>query len=129
MLLNLPVYWLLVRQSQHLGLALASSIGIVVYMIVLFALLVRRTENKEAGALAGFFFKICCASVLAAAAAWKLVEWLEPRIGWQTAPRAFLVLVIASAAGLALTALGGKLLRVREIDAYMSRLLSGSRKL
>lgn len=129
MLLNLPVYWLLVRQSQHLGLALASSIGIVVYMIVLFALLVRRTENKEAGALAGFFLKICCASVLAATAAWKLVEWLEPRIGWQTAPRAFLVLVIASAAGLALTALGGKLLRVREIDAYMSRLLSGSQKL
>ena len=122
MLLNLPVYWLLVRQSQHLGLALASSLGIVVYMAVLFWLLARRTDNREAGSITTFFIKMSCSSALAAAATWKVVEWLEPRIGWQTAPRALLVLVIVSVAGFALTAVGAKLLRVREMEAYAAKL-------
>ena len=126
MLLNLPVYWLLVHKSQHLGLALASSIGVIVYMLVLFILLVRRTENKEAGELTSFFIKLCCASALAAFATLKLVEWLEPRVGWQTLPQAFLTLIIASTAGFALTAVAAKLLRVREIDAYFGKLLHGS---
>lgn len=122
MLLNLPVYWLLVRKSQHLGLALASSIGIVALMVLLFFMLARRTDNKEAGTITAFFIKIGFSSALAAVATWKLVEWLEPHIGWQTAPRALLVLVIASAAGFALTAVGAKLLRVREVDAYAAKL-------
>src|SRR6201987_6383462 len=33
---NLPVYWLLVRRAQHLGLAMASSVGITVYTVVIF---------------------------------------------------------------------------------------------
>jgi putative peptidoglycan lipid II flippase len=122
MLLNLPVYWLLVRQSQHLGLALASSFGIVVYMGVLFFLLVRRTDNREAGPITTFFFKMSCSSALGAVVTWKLVEWLEPRVGWQTAPRALLVLAIASVAGFALIAVAAKLLRVREMEVYAARL-------
>jgi putative peptidoglycan lipid II flippase len=126
MLLNLPVYWLLARRSQHLGLALASSIGIVVYTLVLFILLARRTGNQQAGELTAFFAKIGCSSTLAAFATWALVRWLELRVGWQTAPQAFATLVIASAAGFALTAVVAKLLRVREIDAYIGRLFRGS---
>ncbi len=126
MLLNLPVYWLLVRYSQHLGLALASSTGIVVYMAVLFVLLARRTQNREAGALVTFFVKMSGASALGALLAWKLVEWLEPRLGWHTAFKSLEVLVIASAVGLIVTAGGAWLLRVKELESYTARLFSRS---
>ena len=121
-LLNLPVYWLLVRQMQHLGLALASSIGVVAYTVVLFVLLNRRTQNPESAGLTIFFLKLCAASGLAAAASYKIVVWLEPRLGWQTTERAFLVLLIASAAGFLLTATLARILRVRELDSYLAKI-------
>jgi putative peptidoglycan lipid II flippase len=118
MLLSLPLYWWLVRFSQHLGLALASSIGIVIYMAVLFVLLIRRTQNKEGGNLVIFFLKVALASAAGAAAAFVTVHGLEPRVGWATVPRAFLTLLIASTAGFALTAAAARLLRVREMESY-----------
>ncbi len=121
-LLSLPLYWWLVRDLRHLGLALASSVGIIALMIALFALLVRRTANREAGQLVAFFFKVAAASALGAGAAFGLVHWLEPRLGWQTTGRAFLTLVIASTAGFLITAVAAWLLRVRELDAYVARL-------
>src|SRR5262249_18476508 len=48
MLLNLPLYAFLVRRYQYMGLAWASSAGIVFYMLVLFLLLNRRTHNHDA---------------------------------------------------------------------------------
>ncbi len=83
---NLPVYWLLVRRFQHLGLAIASSIGITVYTVVIFLLLARRTHNREEGALVAFFVKICAASALVAIwpgtpcpAPCPCWSWLPPR--------------------------------------------------
>ena len=124
MVLTLPVYWLLVRQSQHLGLAAASSIGIVAYMIVLFVLLSRRTHNKDAGHLVTFFTKVTTASALAGAASYAVVNWLEPRIGWHTALHALAVLIIASSVGILLTTILAKLLNIRELDPYLKRLRS-----
>jgi hypothetical protein len=95
-------------------------------MAILFAQLVRRTNNNEAGALVIFFLKMCAASAFAALLTWKLVGWLEPRFGWHTAPGAFGILVIASFTGFALTGGGAKLLRVRECDTYAARLLARS---
>jgi len=123
MLLNLPVYWWLVREGRHLGLALASSIGIVAYMVVLFALLVRRTGNPEAGHLAAFFLRVSASSAVAAVATYALVNWLEPRLGWYTLSSAFLTLVIASSVGFVLTAAVAKLMRVREFETYAARIL------
>jgi putative peptidoglycan lipid II flippase len=120
--LNLPVYWLLVHRLQHLGLALASSVGIAVYTVVLFVLLNRRTRNPDAGDLIVFFLKVSLASVVAALACFKLTQWLGTLIGWRTTRQAFLVLVVASAAGLLLTAILAKLLRVRELDSYLKKL-------
>jgi len=119
--LNLPVYWLLVHQMQHLGLALASSIGVVAYTLVLFVLLNRRTQNPESAGLTIFFLKLLVASSLAAAASYGIVTWLEPRLGWQSTGSAFLVLLIASAAGFLLTGILSKLLRVRELDSYLAK--------
>ena len=52
---NLPVYWLLVRRYQHLGLAMASSLGITVYTVILFFLLNRRTHNRAGRGLGPVF--------------------------------------------------------------------------
>jgi putative peptidoglycan lipid II flippase len=120
--LTLPLYWLLVHRMEHLGLALASSCGVIVYALILFFLLDRRLKNREAGGLVVFFLKVTLASALAAAAAYKLVGWLETRLAWQTTHGAFEVLVIASAAGFLLTFVFAKLLRVRELDSYLGKL-------
>jgi len=119
--LNLPVYWLLVHRMQHLGLALASSIGVMAYTVVLFVLLNRRTQNPESAGLTIFFLKLLAASSLAAAASYGIVVWLEPRLGWQTTGSAFLVLAVASAVGFLLTGILSKLLRVRELDSYLAK--------
>src|SRR3989454_6566624 len=120
--LNLPVYWLLVRRAQHLGLAMASSLGIIVYTIVLFVLLNGRTANREAGSLLVFFAKIAAASALGGLACFELLTWLETRIAWRTTHGAFAALVVASLAGLMVTAALAKLLRVRELDTYLKKL-------
>ena len=125
--LNLPVYWLLVRREQHLGLALASSLGIIVYTVVLFLLLNRRIANREVGSLLLFFGKVVAASALGALGCFKVVAWLEARLNWRTTHGAFLLLVVASLAGFLLTAALAKLLRLRELDAYLKRVAVWSR--
>jgi putative peptidoglycan lipid II flippase len=117
--LNLPVYWLLVKRFQHLGLALASSIGIVAYTVALFVLLNRRIAYRESVSLAGFFLKVGGTSVLSALTCYELTRWLGARVGWQTTPRAFLVLVMVSACGLVLIGILAKLLRIREVDTLL----------
>jgi putative peptidoglycan lipid II flippase len=119
---NLPVYWLLVHHAQHLGLAMASSIGITVYTVVIFLLLGRRTHNLEEGALVRFFLKICVASALVAAVCYKLRQVLEPHLAWHTLPGAFSLLVAVTAAGILLLVIVSKLLGIRELDEQLARL-------
>jgi len=121
-LISLPLYWLLVRQGRHLGLALASSLGIVAYMAVLFAFLNRRLPNPETSGLLIFLLKVTAASALAALACFKLVQWLGSLIGWQTIGSALVVLAVASGVGLLLVVAFTRLLRVRELDIYLRKL-------
>jgi putative peptidoglycan lipid II flippase len=100
---NLPMYWLLVRRYQHLGLAMASSLGITVYTVALFFLLNRRVKNPQAGA----------------------ISLLHRFTG------AFLLLTIVTVAGTLLLIVLGKLLRIRELDELIARLwllASGNRQ-
>jgi putative peptidoglycan lipid II flippase len=122
--LSLPVYWWLVRHVQHLGLALASSLGIIAYTVILFLLWNRRIGNPEARGLLIFSLKIALASTLAGVACFKLNNWLGSLLGWQTTHQALLVLVIVSSVGLALMALLAKLLRVQEFEEYLQRLVA-----
>jgi putative peptidoglycan lipid II flippase len=122
--LSLPVYWWLVRHFQHLGLAWASSLGIVTYTVILFLLWNRRLRNPEARALLIFLLKICVASALAGVACFKLTNWLGARLGWQTTHQALLVLAIVSSVGLVLIAVLAKLLRVKEFEDYLQRLVA-----
>jgi len=117
--LNLPVYWLLVKPLKFRGLALASSIGISAYAIVLFVSLYRSTANKAALEMVGFFLRIAAASAVGAGGAYEVVRWLEARTDWQTTLGAFIVLIVATPVGLVLTGLAAKLLRIREMDDYL----------
>jgi putative peptidoglycan lipid II flippase len=120
--LSLPLYWLLVHRYQHLGLALASSCGIIAYTLLLFLLLNHRTRNPEAGAMVWFFLKITAASIIAALMCFDLTQRLHSRIGWQTTLHALAVLCIVTLVGSTVTGLLAKLFRVRELDAYLAKL-------
>jgi putative peptidoglycan lipid II flippase len=122
-LLNLPLYWWLVKRSQHVGLALASSLGIIAYTIVLFVLLNRRTENHDETALAVFFVKVTAASLVAGYACYRMVGWLETRMRWQAPLGALALLAIASTIGIIVLGVSLKVLRVPELESYLQRAL------
>lgn len=119
---TLPVYWLLVHQAQHLGLAMASSIGITTYTVIIFVLLGKRTHNREEGALVLFFVKVCAASALVGAVCYKLRLVIAPHLAWHTLPGAFSLLVVVTAVGILLLVIIGKLLGIRELDRQLERL-------
>jgi putative peptidoglycan lipid II flippase len=121
MLLSLPLYAVLVHRWQYIGLALASSIAIIFYMLVLFLLLNRHTGNHEASRVMMFFAKISLASAVAGVVCFRLTLWLQQRVPWQTRPGALLLLVLVSTVGVTLTAGMAKLLGITELDAYFRR--------
>ncbi len=121
-LLSLPLYWLLVRKVQYLGLALASSTGIIAYTLLLFLLLNRRLRSPGSSGLLVFFLKLVLASAISAFACWKLAAWLETRLAWRTTLGAFEVLVTASSVGVVLTVVAAKLLRLRELDDWLKKI-------
>ena len=117
--LNIPIYWYFMKQWQHLGLALASSIGMLGYTVTIFAFLQHRTKNRQVASLLLFLLKVIIASALSAVLCLRLTTWLEARIDWHTAPAALLVLIVVSAVGFLLTALFATLLGVRELSDYV----------
>ncbi len=119
---DIPLYWWLAKRAQHLGLALASSIGITVLTIVLFVLLIRRTRSHNTGALLLFFTKVTLASTLAAGAVFEFARWLSQRVSWHRALGSFEILVVATFAGTLLILALLKLFRIRELDSLLSRL-------
>jgi putative peptidoglycan lipid II flippase len=120
--LNLPIYWIFAKRFQYGGLALASSIGITTYAVVLFFFLSRRALSREAGEVGWFFVKLAIGSALGAFACLKVVRWMESRVVWQTMHGAFFVLVPASAVGFVAIGILFKCMRVGELDALLRRL-------
>ena len=120
--LNLPMYWLLVRREQHLGLALASSLGITIYTVLLFFLLNRRVKNPEEGAISVVLpeglRRVGCRGFRLPA---RMMP--EPHLpNWHHLTGALLLLTIVSSAGVVLLILLGKLLRIKELDQQIERL-------
>ena len=120
-LLSLPIYWLLVRRLDYVGLALASTIGIVAYTILLFILLARRTKNPEEGSLVVFFLKVAVASCAAGYVCYRLTNALEDFLPWQRIPGALLLLTLVTTAGIVLLVALLKLFRVPEVTQYLRR--------
>jgi putative peptidoglycan lipid II flippase len=121
---DIPQYWWLVKRAQHLGLALASSIGITVLTVILFLLLIRRTRSHETPALLLFLSKVILASILAAGLVFEFARWLSLHISWQRALGSLEVFVIATFAGTLLIIGLLRLFRVREVEPLLSRLRS-----
>jgi putative peptidoglycan lipid II flippase len=119
--LNIPVYWWLAQRLQYRGLALASSLGIVAYTLVLFILLNRRTKNPEEGTLVVFFLKMTAASLVAGIACYRLTLFLETRMPWQKIWGALALLVTVTGAGILLLVILLKILRVPELDHYLRK--------
>jgi putative peptidoglycan lipid II flippase len=120
---TLPLYWILSRRMHHLGLALASSVSVIVYLGVLFTILNRRLRNLEAPSLLVFLLKMGAASTAGALVCHEAAGMLQARIHWRTVHGAFLVLVGASIAGFVVVAVSAKLLRIRELDTYARRFI------
>ena len=121
-ILDIPLYWWLAKRAQHLGLALASSTGIILFTIVLTVLLVRRTRNHEIKDLLWFFFKVSAASIFAAAAVFEIANWLSRKIRWESVLGSFEILLIGTFFGILLFIALLKLFRTRELDAYLAKL-------
>src|ERR1039457_1956852 len=117
--LNLPLYWLLVRHMQHLGLAAASSAGITAYTIILFVILIRKTSGSGMRGLMSFFARVSIASAIGGIVCWKFVGWLGERISWRTFHGAFIDLSLAAVVGGILTILVLHLFGVKEVKTYI----------
>jgi putative peptidoglycan lipid II flippase len=118
---SLPLYVWLMHLMGFEGLALASSIGIGAYTVVLFVMLARRTENPDTLGVVGFFFKVAAASGVAGIACYEFAGWLETRLAWERPLYALFLLSVDTAVGVAILYVLLKALRVREVDTYLRR--------
>jgi putative peptidoglycan lipid II flippase len=120
--LNLPVYWWLSRHMHYTGLALASSIGISAYSLVLFVMLVRRTKNEQVADLVQFFLKVCVVSVVMAAICYPVMQTMGRWESWNTVAGAFIDLVIVTSLGVIVLIALCRLFRLRELEQYLLEL-------
>ncbi len=96
----LPAYYWLSRRMGVGGLALASTLGIFLYAVVLYAILMRRTVGREGLAEIGEYGKIAAAAGIAALCGWYGLDALSAWASWRTFPGA-LVRFAAGGAGVA----------------------------
>ncbi len=76
MLASLPVYWALAREYQHLGLAAASSAGVVLYSAALYIVLFRRLKIP-CGNIGWFFCRVLFSAGFAGLIAGFFHRWLQ----------------------------------------------------
>jgi putative peptidoglycan lipid II flippase len=118
---SLPLYVWLMHLMGFKGLALASSIGIGAYTVVLFVMLARRTENPDTWRVVGFFSKVAAASAVAGIACHRFAGWLETHLAWHRPLYAVLLLSVDTAVGVVIVYALLKAFRVREVDMYVRR--------
>jgi putative peptidoglycan lipid II flippase len=80
---SIPVYWFMAEHHQHLGLAGASSIGVIAYTAVLWIVLYRRLEIPLGG-LAWYSVRAAGAAAGAGALSLLVRSWLESPFPWLT---------------------------------------------
>jgi putative peptidoglycan lipid II flippase len=76
MLASLPVYWVLAREYQHLGLAAASSAGVILYSAALYIVLFRRLKITFRN-FGWFFCRVLFSAGLAGIIAGVFHRWLR----------------------------------------------------
>jgi putative peptidoglycan lipid II flippase len=81
----LPVYYLLQRSYGVFGLALASSVGILLYAAVLYGILMRRTVGRKGLKEIAEYARLSAAAVLAAAVGRYGLSVASRFVSWETA--------------------------------------------
>ena len=84
----LPIYWYASQGYEHLGLAAASSLGVILYALVLWIVLYRRLAIPLSG-VAVFFARTAAVSAAAAVVAFYSARWLDGYLTWQTMTGSF----------------------------------------
>ncbi|MBI2819779.1 MAG: hypothetical protein HYX73_07355, partial [Acidobacteria bacterium] len=82
-LASMPVYWLGQNYFAHLGLAAASSIGVIIYTVVLWAVLFRRLKIPYRG-LVSYFARAACAAAVAGLVCLLVRNWLALQLPWSS---------------------------------------------
>jgi putative peptidoglycan lipid II flippase len=83
-LLTLPAYYLLTQRMGVRGLALASTIGIFLYAVVLFGILMRRTVGKKGVPEISEYVKMAAAGTAAACSGMFGLDFLSRWTSWET---------------------------------------------
>ncbi|OFV92716.1 MAG: murein biosynthesis integral membrane protein MurJ [Acidobacteria bacterium RIFCSPLOWO2_12_FULL_54_10] len=100
----LPVYWWLAQTYQHLGLAAASTLGIIVYAVVLLLLLYKRLGLSHS-AISLYFLRTLACSMLSAIVTLVILRQLDKYISWLSMKGSFLLAAIVGCLFVALFAL------------------------
>jgi len=126
--LGIPLAWLFVGYMKHNGLALASSIGITLFTLTLYLLLLRRLRRKwglkavqAARGVGSSLIRVLAAAIPAALAAWGGLKALDSVLPWTSFSGSVARLAIASVVLGVLYLVLSKLLRIEEMEAFWSR--------
>ncbi len=112
-LCTLPVYYWLTQRMGVKGLALASTIGIFLYAVVLFGILMGRTVGRKGVPEIVEYLKMGAAGAVAAVGGTYVLDLLSRWTSWETLTGALTRLVAGGAAVAILYYLGALLLRSR----------------
>jgi len=112
-LCTLPVYYWLTQRMGVRGLALASTIGISLYAVALFGILMGRTVGRKGVGEIGEYVKTAVAGVAAAFGGRYFLDAFFRWASWETFPGALTRLAAGGAAVLFVYALCAILLRSR----------------
>ena len=121
-LLSIPLYAWLAERYQHLGLALASSVGMITYAVILFAILARRIGNRAASGTVAFFAKVAAMSAVMGLTGHFLLQAAHSRLPWNSLGGSLLGLLALGITAIILIPLLAKLFRIREAESYLRRI-------
>lgn len=120
--LTLPLYWFCARTWNYLGLAAASSIVAVVFVVSLTVTFFRQNDLRHLKSVWVCFVKLSLACGIGGLLCRGMIRSLEPSITWQTISGASLILVLGTVVGFPLMLLTARMLGVREVDQYWKKL-------
>ena len=119
---SLPIYWTLVRELQGRGLALATSVGMMVYAGAIVLMLCRKMGQLSVQRLAGTFGKTLLAAGTASIIGHIALVGLDQVGDWSSTMGSLLRIVLISGAWAMAVGALSILLRIQEFEVLSSRL-------
>jgi putative peptidoglycan lipid II flippase len=126
-LASIPIYWFGREHHGHMGLAMASSIAVMLYTAVLWMILYRRLRASVSG-MASYFLRAAGCAGVAAMVALGVRQWLAAYFVWQSLRGSAVYLVLVSTAFVAVflpLARVARLASWRDVAALLPRRSAG----